>query len=310
MIETIYIHHDCFLVKTPDCAILFDFWIDPMRGGNNADPSFFSMIDISKPLFVVVSHHHKDHYTKEIFSWADRFPRIQYIISKDTFMASRYIFSRTSTHVGPHVDPSKVWMLRPGESWPLPADHPKPLCNSSVKASRIENLDLRINAFGSTDIGNSYLIETAGIRIFHAGDLNAWIWKDESTPEEVEDAIHRFNLRLDSIHQYLIGKDTSGRETEGNRKAPVIDLAFFPVDSRIGTDYWTGARIFLQRFDVRNFLPMHFALGSEEEQKIRRRDAARFSLFANPGADTTFIGPLAPYGAFIYSPRHIGGNTN
>ncbi|MEI3154718.1 MAG: hypothetical protein V8S95_06185 [Odoribacter sp.] len=44
---------------------------------------------------------------------------------------------------------------------------------------------MRIKAFGSTDIGISFLIDIDNIRIFHAGDLNNWHWEEESTPEEI-----------------------------------------------------------------------------------------------------------------------------
>ena len=43
---------------------------------------------------------------------------------------------------------------------------------------------ISVNTFPSTDIGNSYAVTIAGRTIFHAGDLNAWIWKDESTEEK------------------------------------------------------------------------------------------------------------------------------
>lgn len=36
-----------------------------------------------------------------------------------------------------------------------------------------------------------------------------------------------------------------------------IDVAMFPVDARMEGDYARGARQFLQRFKVRNFMPMH-----------------------------------------------------
>lgn len=66
---------------------------------------------------------------------------------------------------------------------------------------------------------------------------------------------------------------------EGTR----IDLAFFPVDSRIGRDYWEGAKIFVRRMDVGIFVPMHFGLGeTPEEVKSSLRDAVDFAAYANP----------------------------
>lgn len=43
---------------------------------------------------------------------------------------------------------------------------------------------LRVHAFGSTDVGISFLVEAEGKKIFHAGDLNNWHWMDESSEVE------------------------------------------------------------------------------------------------------------------------------
>ena len=273
MIKITYIFHSSFLVSTPDFNILFDFWKDP----ENMLPS---LIDREKPFYVIVSHHHKDHYTKEIFEWALDFPHIHYILSKDTAQMARHFFSPTSTHRSPKVEPNRLSVLRPGESF--------------------HDSNITVAAFGSTDIGNSYLVTTNdGRTIFHAGDLNAWIWKDESTQAEVEEALEQY-----SYHIGLINKATSfGDSTPGKRHT--VDIAFFPVDSRIGTEYWTGAKIFLETFNVIRFFPMHFGLGTPEEQLRHRIDASRYDLYADPRSSTEFIGPLQPYGTVAIQNRDI-----
>ncbi|MDE6410885.1 MAG: MBL fold metallo-hydrolase [Muribaculaceae bacterium] len=271
MYRIIYIFHSSFLITTPECNVLFDFWKDPY--GLLPD-----MIDPSRPLYVVVSHFHKDHFNKEIFGWAQKFPEIRFILSGDTSKRSRFFFSPTSTHSGPHLSRDCLTVLTPGESY--------------------EDSLLKINAFGSTDVGNSYLLSIGGKRIFHAGDLNAWIWKDESTAEEVEEALSLFKKKIEPISQYINLEDEShpGLSAKDPMK-PQIDVALFPVDSRLGTDYWEGAKIFLQTFRTATFIPMHYGLGTEEEQLRRRSDAARFEEYANPDYPTEFIGPLQTYGA-------------
>ncbi len=32
MIKTIYVWHDCFVVKVPEAVWVFDFWKDPISG--------------------------------------------------------------------------------------------------------------------------------------------------------------------------------------------------------------------------------------------------------------------------------------
>ena len=101
---------------------------------------------------------------------------------------------------------------------------------------------LRVKAFGSTDVGVSFLVEMEGERIFHAGDLNNWHWKDESTAEEARAANLAFLRELDVL----------------SRQAGSVDVACFPVDPRLGADYALGARQFVDKVRPRVFVPMHF----------------------------------------------------
>ncbi len=263
--ELMYIWHDCFVAKFEDFAIIFDYWTD---GGQRAEfPRFLDSLDPEKPIYVLVSHHHKDHYNRHIFSWSKRFPKIRYIISKDTAKACRHIFSSTSVYSGPKPSPDQLYVLSPGAS----ADF------SNVK----------VFAFGSTDIGNSYLVETPGCRLFHAGDLNAWIWLDESTPAEVKKALDDYNAIVGDIKSCLA-------LTESGR----IDICMFPVDSRIGREYYTGAKIFLQEIDIAHFFPMHFALGEAEDRERYRLDASMFRLYANRKRGE-YIALQSPYASFM-----------
>ncbi len=263
MMRLTYIWHDCFLLQWEGGSVVFDYWTEPGTK-KGMRPSFIGDIDPGKPLYVVVSHHHKDHYSTEIFNWVSMFPSIQYILSGDTAQAARPYITPGSIYKGAKANPETVSIINPGES--------------------VDFGEVRIKAFGSTDIGNSYLVEVAGHRIFHAGDLNAWLWKDESTPAEIDEAMEAYMRILEEIAD----------------AAPVIDYCMFPVDSRIGTDYFTGAREFVRRVDVRHFFPMHFALGDETERRIRTRDALRFGLYSNSDRGE-YIGLTASGAAFAGS---------
>lgn len=98
----------------------------------------------------------------------------------------------------------------------------------------------RIRAYGSTDEGVSFLVNNEEDAIFHAGDLNFWHWRAESTEKEVADALAGFTRVLDTL--------------AGER----IDLAFFPVDPRMGRGYAEGAELFLERIKPGFLIPMHF----------------------------------------------------
>ncbi|MDE6391922.1 MAG: MBL fold metallo-hydrolase [Muribaculaceae bacterium] len=250
MVKITYVWHDCFVVETESAMFVFDYWLD--ADGTPAEmPEVLASADRDKTVYVLVSHGHKDHYNPAVFSWVAAFRDVRYVVSRDVMKRIRHVVSATSVYSGPKVDPECVSALRPGE--------------------RFSAGGVVIAAFPSTDIGNSYIVEADGHRFFHAGDLNAWIWKDESTEAEVRKAMGDYRACLRDIRAYL-----------DHAADQAIDYCFFPVDSRIGTDYFTGASIFVREFDVRKFFPMHFALGDEEERSRRRTDALRFCLYANP----------------------------
>lgn len=250
MVRITYVWHDCFVVETDAVAFVFDYWLDE-HGENGEMPLAVERLLREKPLYVFVSHGHKDHYNPRIFGWAEEFPKIRYVVSNDVRRRIRHIVSATSVYSGPKVREDQVTALRPGESF--------------------DDGRVCVRAFPSTDIGDSYMVETSGMRFFHAGDLNAWIWKDESTEQEVKKALGDYKACLRDIAAYL--------DTCPDRR---IDYCFFPVDSRIGRDYFTGAAMMVREFDVDFLFPMHFALGNEKERAKRREDALRFDLYANP----------------------------
>ncbi|MDE5870904.1 MAG: MBL fold metallo-hydrolase [Muribaculaceae bacterium] len=259
IIKTIYIYHDCFVVKTTEAVLVFDFWKDPYQKGPLPNP--LMNVERDMPVYVFVSHGHKDHYNPAIFGWAKLFPNIRYIVSKDVSKRIKHIISPGSSYKGDKVEPSRVIAL---------SDH-----------DHYKDEKISVNTFPSTDVGNSYGVTIAGRTLFHAGDLNAWIWKDESTEEEVKEALDSFNAIVDMISASYEG----------------FDLCFFPVDSRIGTNYFTGARIFLERFKIENFFPMHFELGDDPAAIASlHRDAAAFDRYASHTCHHYIMS--APYSAY------------
>ncbi|MDE7414117.1 MAG: hypothetical protein K2N05_10095 [Muribaculaceae bacterium] len=76
-----------------------------------------------------------------------------------------------------------------------------------------------------------------------------------------------------------------------------FDFCFFPVDSRIGTDYFTGAKMFLGKIPVGTFFPMHYELGNDQDTIDRlHRDAAAFELYASPMCHQYIMS--SPYSVF------------
>ena len=93
--------------------------------------------------------------------------------------------------------------------------------------------------YDSTDIGVSFLIRLpSGKRIFHAGDFNWWHWEDD-TPENIALAEKAFNRQMKRLEGMF------------------ADVAFFPVDERLGNSQELGAIEFVSRTKVKSFVAMH-----------------------------------------------------
>ena len=133
--------------------------------------------------------------------------------------------------------------------------------------------NVSVRAFGSTDKGVSYYVTfNDGTTCFHAGDLNYWHWQDESTVKEVRTAYAGFVHEM----QRIMALTRS------------IDIVFFPVDPRQGTDYANGARLFMENIDVANFFPMHFW-----------GDASAVTCFEDYATDNTVCHALTMPGASV-----------
>lgn len=100
-------------------------------------------------------------------------------------------------------------------------------------------LGCRIRTLRSTDEGVAFLLKYRGRTIYHAGDLNWWHWEEET---------EEYNTAMRRAYQSEINK------LQGEK----IDLAFVPVDPRLGEQYCWGLDCFMKRTDTKRVFPMHF----------------------------------------------------
>ena len=98
---------------------------------------------------------------------------------------------------------------------------------------------IKVRTYDSTDVGVSFLVQfPSGKKVFHAGDFNWWYWADD-TLENLELAEKVFKRQL---------KRLEGMEA---------DVAFFPIDGRLGTAQEKGAIEFAARTKLGGFVAMH-----------------------------------------------------
>lgn len=239
--KLIYVYHSGFLIEGDNCVIVIDYYKDSSPKGKEGVVHKY-LEGSEKKFYVFASHVHADHFNPEILRWKRQRPDLLYIFSAD-------IQGKVAEKEG-----GIVW-LEKGEAW-----------NDSL---------LDIKAYGSTDAGISFLISLDGKRIFHAGDLNNWHWKEESDPQEVREAESAYGRELEIL----------ASEVES------LDLVMFPLDPRLGKEYMKGAEQFVNRIPVRSFVPMHFWEKYEKAAAFREyaeRKGVRFISLHSPGESTVF----------------------
>lgn len=197
-----YIHHSSFLVELEHLALLFDYFEGEIP-----------VIREDKPLFIFASHRHGDHFSPSIFELADRKGKVTYVLSDD-------IWRRQA----PEEIIGRIVFLGPGEEVQLP--------DGAGGA-------MDIQTYKSTDEGVAFLVRTEGKTIYHAGDLNNWVWEGE--PEQD-------NIRMSENYHKELAK-LAGRH---------IDVAFVPIDPRQEKDFYLGLDDFMGTVGAETVFPMHF----------------------------------------------------
>lgn len=162
---------------------------------------------VHKPLYVFASHCHGDHFSPSVFRFASPDHPTHFILSNDIW----------ESRVPEELRPATVF----------------------VSPRKLYELDgLKIATLQSTDQGVAFLVECEGKRIYHAGDLNCWVW--DGAPRYQNDQmvqVYRKELKL------LEGKD--------------IDVAFVPLDPRQDADFDLGMKYFFEAAGAKHVFPMH-----------------------------------------------------
>lgn len=191
-----FIKHSCFLIETETAQFLLDYYEGDLP-----------VIDRQKPLFVLASHSHGDHFSERVFTAVESFEDVRFVLSEDI-----------PAYAVPENRRAQAYFIAPHETYTQGG--------------------VEISTLLSTDLGVAFLIKTDGHTIYHAGDLNSWVWEGAS--------VHQ--------NQQMLAAYT--REIE-KLKGEKIHLAFVPLDPRQDEDFSLGMQIFIEKVNPEKVVPMH-----------------------------------------------------
>ena len=216
-----YFHHSGFTVAVEKTLLVFDYW----RGENGelTEQAQLKPRDFEgyDQILVFVSHDHEDHLDDVIYTWDYEHLPITYIVADDLPIGKR------------------GKRMKPGDEM------------------TVGEADIR--AFDSTDKGVSFYVTVGGLHIFHAGDLNLWHWRDESTLREIAQAEKDY---------YAAAAPLEGLPME---------ICMFPVDPRMGGMYDAGANHFVMAVKPRLFIPMHWQNRPEVAESYARKGRTKYT---------------------------------
>ncbi|AGF57489.1 L-ascorbate metabolism protein UlaG (beta-lactamase superfamily) [Clostridium saccharoperbutylacetonicum] len=201
-----YIEHSCFSVEFENVVLLFDYYKGQL-------PEF----EKDKIIYVFSSHMHHDHFNMSIFELLKEYPNIKYVFSSDIKIA----FGRSLFNMHGVTDDiyEKIEFMRSNDV--------------------LETIDLKIETLNSTDEGVAFIVTVDGKTIYHAGDLNLWVWnyKDEDFNDNMLQDFEREIAKIKNRH---------------------FDAAFLVLDPRQGEWFNLGFDYFMKNTNTDKVYPMHF----------------------------------------------------
>ncbi len=233
-VKITHFYHSGFSIEAGDLLFVFDYWRGEQNELSGSRQILPEQLSRFREVYVLISHEHVDHLDPVVFTWKDS-ASVTYLVSSDMPVGTR----------GKRMAPGDRFEPEPGIS---------------------------VTAFDSTDLGVSFLLNIHGHTFFHAGDLNFWHWREESTLQEIEEAEKEFMAAVRPL----------SRES--------VDVAFFPVDPRQGTMFEAGANYFILQVKPRLLIPMHYFHRTEVILEYARTAGSRSTeVLAMPGIGDSIL---------------------
>ncbi len=217
MMKITNLGHSGFLVELNNTYLIFDYFI-----GN------IPKLNTDKRIYVFSSHVHEDHFNINIFNMLKQYKGVNFILSND--IHRKYNNKYFLSHSVSESQYNNISFLTAGASTTLDT--------------------LKIDTLKSTDEGVAFIVEVEGKTIYHAGDLNLWIWQEEG---------ERYNKIMTAMFEKEMKKI----------KGQHFDLAFLVLDSRQGNDFYLGFDYFMKNTDTDLAYAMHFCGDSSVVERLK-----------------------------------------
>ncbi|HOO27381.1 MAG TPA: MBL fold metallo-hydrolase [Lachnospiraceae bacterium] len=199
-----YVYHSCFIVELEKSILIFDYFKGQLP-----------QLSPTKHIYLFASHKHQDHFSMEIFGLFKAPFQVTYILANDIRLSERYL-----------------------ERLGFESSIKKQIVSAGKCMEISLHEDFTIKTLKSTDAGVAFIIETEGVCLYHAGDLNWWHWKEESDV---------FNLYQERVYAQQLEKI----------RGQYFDAAFLPLDYRLGDAKEWGLVKFLEMTEAETVFPMH-----------------------------------------------------
>ncbi len=109
--------------------------------------------------------------------------------------------------------------------------------------------DCRIRTLSSTDCGVAFLVHCGKNTIYHAGDLNLWLWPGMEKSQS-------FGM----MRRYMAYTEPLRGEK--------IDVAFLTLDNRQGNGAFCNIDYYMRHFQIETAVPMHYFGSTELADKL------------------------------------------
>ena len=163
-----YVYHSCYIVELDKEILVFDYFMGKLPEFNK-----------NKKLYFFASHKHQDHFSMNVFKFAEKYPEIKYILSNDIRISEKYLEQN---------------------------GYSKELKNKIVRVGKHDDkiIDgIKVETLKSNDAGVAFLVNAEDKCIYPEGHVHWWHWEGE--PESYNSSLEfKYTMEIDKLKERKI----------------------------------------------------------------------------------------------------------